>query len=429
MDYQETLQFLFSQFASYQRVGAQAYKANLNNANKLDSHFGHPHRHYRTIHVAGTNGKGSVSHMLSSILMAAGYNVGLYTSPHLRDFRERIRVNGQLIPEELVVSFVQGSREILTEIQPSFFEITAAMAFQHFANQRVDIAVIEVGLGGRLDSTNIITPMLSIITNIGMDHTDLLGNTLQAIASEKAGIIKPRIPVVICQRQEDVEDVFKSYAKTVGAPISFANDEFRIVLQELKDKKLQHFEVEDCRGTERLSLNLDLLGAYQSKNLLGVLAACKRLAEAGIRIGDNHIQKGLSGVAQTTGLQGRWQVIGSTPLTICDTAHNSDGIANVVNQIRTLTYNRLHLVIGMVSDKDVDGVLSLLPKEATYYFTKAHIPRALDQNTLNQRAQKHNLMGSAYPTVAAALESAKKNALPNDLIFIGGSTFVVAEVV
>lgn len=426
MDYQQTLNYLFSQLPMYQRVGKAAYKANLNNTLALDEYFGHPHRLYKTIHIAGTNGKGSVSHMLASVLMAAGYRVGLYTSPHLIDFRERIKVDGKPISKEDVVVFVQQHKSIFEQIQPSFFEMTVALAFKYFADKQVDIAVIEVGLGGRLDSTNIITPELSIITNIGLDHTDLLGDTLQLIAQEKAGIIKPNIPVVICEWQEEIQQVFIDKACVEGAPITFASQNYTLKNTLVRDG-VQEFNVENKQDKTNLTLAVDLLGKYQAKNILGVVSAIDVLSARGFHIDRIQAAQGLEKAASSTGLLGRWQIINQSPLVICDTGHNVDGITQLVEQIANTPHNKLHMVIGMVGDKNIDGVLSLLPKEANYYFTKASIPRALHQDELSRKASKFNLSGSTHSEVKEALAFAYTKANPDDLIFIGGSTFVVAD--
>lgn len=411
----------------YQRIGKAAYKANLDNTLALDEYFGHPHKKFKTIHVAGTNGKGSTSHMLASILMEAGYKVGLYTSPHLKDFRERIRVNGEMISEEYVVRFVDNNRTVFEQIKPSFFEMTVALAFNFFAEQKVDIAVVEVGLGGRLDSTNIITPELCIITNIGLDHTDLLGDTLEKIATEKAGVIKRKTPVVISQYQPEVENVFTKRAVELAAPIVFSDRILHVKSQKLVNANLQEIEVEDSRTGANAIYSIDLAGVYQANNLTGVLIALQILSEQGFKIHTKHIATGLRKVKENTGLMGRWQTLSENPLVIVDTGHNVDGIKQVVKQIELTPHSHLHFVIGMVGDKDITGVISLLPKNATYYFTKASIPRALNEQKLAEIAKKCNLKGNTYPTIQEAIAEAKKNASTNDLIFIGGSTFTVAD--
>lgn len=429
MNYTETLTYLFSQLPMYQRIGKAAYKANLDNTLALDEHFGHPHRKFKSIHVAGTNGKGSTSHTLASVLQQAGYRVGLYTSPHLRDFRERIRVNGVMIPEDEVVAFVATHMSIFEAIQPSFFEMTVALAFDYFAQQRVDVAVVEVGLGGRLDSTNIISPEVSVITNIAFDHVELLGDTLQKIASEKAGIIKPNTPVVVSQQQPEVAEVFVAKAHEVNAPLTFAWQAYKPISRRI-DPKTGNQIITTQNPQQKISeWEIDLLGNYQRFNLPGVLATVDILRERGFAICNNSLLQGIKTVQHTTGLMGRWQKLGTEPQVICDTGHNVDGIAQTVEQIKSITFSNLRMVIGMVGDKNIEGVLALLPKNATYYFTKASIPRSLDENVLMEMASSHGLRGSSYPTVHQALAAAKHDALPSDLIYIGGSTFVVAEVV
>lgn len=427
MNYQQTLDYLFSQLPMYQRVGKMAYKANLDNTLALDKYFNHPHTRYQTIHVAGTNGKGSTSHMLASVLMEAGYRVGLYTSPHIRSFTERIRVNGQPVSEEFVVQFTDQHKQLFEDIKPSFFEMTVAMAFEYFAAQHVEVAVIETGLGGRLDSTNIISPIVSIITNIGLDHTDLLGATLELIATEKAGIIKKNTPIVIGQTQPETEEIFRAKALELNTPILFADKIYQAIKKDPTEEHKQRLQVHKNGISVYNNLQLDLLGQYQTRNVPGVLAAIDMLNERGFSISQEHILNGLSNAAQTTGLMGRWQIIGTDPLTICDTAHNVEGIELVVEQIALTGYEQLHFVLGMVSDKNIDKVLSILPKNAYYYFTKASIPRAMDQNELAKNAKAHGLQGAAYPTVKEAVSAAKANSQANDLIFIGGSTFTVAD--
>jgi len=430
LNYKETLEFLFSRLPMFQRVGPAAYKNNLDNAHRLDELYGHPHSRFRTIHVAGTNGKGSVSHMLSAILQKAGYKTGLYTSPHLKDFRERIRIDGRPIGKSAVTRWIEDIRDkdVLDDINPSFFELTVAMAFDFFARNNVDIAVIETGLGGRLDSTNIITPEVSIITNISLDHTDLLGNTIESIACEKAGIIKPGVPVVIGSAGEGPRQVFTSESIQKGSEIFFAENEYKV-----------NYALTDIDGSQIVSaekngqpvfpgLSLDLKGRYQHKNLLTVLKAIDILREGGWRIKDKNVYDGLSRVEEMTGLQGRWQVIGNNPLIVCDTAHNADGITEVVKQIRQTPYKKLHIVFGIVSDKDHDKILRLLPGDADYYFTKSDIPRAMDENKLQSIASGYGLKGKSYSTVSGAYRAARDNAGREDFIFFGGSTFVVAEI-
>jgi len=429
MNYQQTLDYLFSQLPAFHRIGKAAYKADLNNTLALDEYFNHPHRSFRTIHVAGTNGKGSTSHMLASVLAKAGYKVGLYTSPHLKDFRERIRINGAVIPEKNVIDFVEKHKAIFEKIKPSYFEMTVAMAFDYFSQEKVDIAVVEVGLGGRLDSTNIITPELSIITNIALDHTDLLGDTLQKIAFEKAGIIKPNVPVVISQSLPETKQVFRDKAKETGSPIYFAEKEYKVLTVDRQNPDWQSFNIQRSNGLTLKDIRLDLRGSYQKLNILGVMLAFDILKEKGYNISDKNIREGLQTASLSTGLMGRWQKLQEKPLIICDTGHNVDGITQITEQLSKVKREKLHIVIGMVGDKDIEGVLSLLPNDAVYYFTKASIPRALNELALAEKAAKFNLKGNTYPTVQNALDDAKRNANPNDLIFIGGSTFVVAEVV
>lgn len=406
MTYKEAIDYLYSQAPMFQHIGKKAYKTGLETTYALDAHYGHPHRAYRTVHIAGTNGKGSTSHMMAAILQSAGYKTGLYTSPHLKDFRERIRINGQMIPQEYVCTFVEGAKETISRLNPSFFEITTAMAFRYFADEHVDVAVIEVGLGGRLDCTNVITPEVSVITNISIDHTDLLGDTLEAIAHEKAGIIKPGVPVIIGETQPESAPVFIAKAREVGAPIHFAD-------REMSDAQLPPCEME---------------GIYQEKNRRTVLAAVRALQDKGWKISAEDIREGLANVCSLTGIMGRWQKLGEHPAIVCDTGHNEAGIRFVTEQLRRQKYNRLHIVIGVVSDKKIDKILPLLPKDGIYYFTKAQIPRALDEHALMAQAAEYGLRGNSYPTVAQAFNAAKENAAPDDFIFIGGSNFTVAEI-
>ncbi|RLD60546.1 MAG: bifunctional folylpolyglutamate synthase/dihydrofolate synthase [Bacteroidetes bacterium] len=429
MKYKKTLDFLFSQLPMYQRIGKAAYKADLNNTLSLDKYFDYPHKKFKSIHVAGTNGKGSVSHCLAAILQTAGYKVGLYTSPHLKDFRERIKINGNKISKKNVVDFVENNKDIIEKIKPSFFEITVAMAFDYFANENVDIAVIEVGMGGRLDSTNIISPIASIITNISLDHTQFLGDTIEKIAYEKAGIIKQNIPVVIGETQELTKPVFIKKANDVNTKIYFADNKYSVdySMQSTDNKQI----INVLKNNELIykNLKIDLLGLYQKKNLITVLQAVDIIKEKGINIETENIYDGLKNASTITGLLGRWQILGNNPLIVCDTGHNVDGIKNVVAQIKNTAYKKLHFVIGFVNDKNIDKVLSLLPKDATYYFTRASIPRALDENILTEKALANELHGTTYHTVEDALNAAKNNSDKDDLIFIGGSNFVVAEVV
>lgn len=415
MTYNSAVQYLFDSAPLFQNVGAAAYKEGLGNTFLLDEQFGHPHRQYRTIHVGGTNGKGSVSHTLAAILQAQGYRVGLYTSPHLVDFRERIKVNGEMISKERVVDFVTDfKKRNYTAVCSgfSFFELATALAFQYFSEQKVDFAVIEVGLGGRLDCTNIITPELSIITNISFDHVQFLGDTLPKIASEKAGIIKTGIPACIGENvNDDVKAVFANKAKEVGAPITFAED-----------------AIDNTGINKELAGMFALKGFCQEKNIRTILTAVRLLRDRGIAISDEAIRKGLAEVCSMTGLMGRWQTIDEKPLTICDTGHNVGGMQYIVRQLQQTPHKRLHIVIGMVSDKDVDTVLRLLPTDAIYYFTQASVKRAMPAEELAKKAS--HLRGAkegVFQDVPSAYLAAKRNATGDDLIFIGGSTFVVAD--
>ncbi len=437
MNYQQTIDYLYSQLPVFTRVGASAYKANLDNTIELCRRLDNPQNKFKSIHIGGTNGKGSTSHMLAAILQTAGYKTGLYTSPHLKDFRERIRVNGQMISEQTVIDFVARHQKDFEDIQPSFFEMTVALAFDVFGKERVDIAVVEVGLGGRLDSTNIITPLLSIITNIGWDHMNILGDTLQLIAGEKAGIIKPNIPVIIGEKQDEVADIFISKAKQVGTVPYFASEEWD-VKSKVKSQKSKGFdellELEIISLKSQISnlksnLFLDLTGSYQLKNIKTVLSAVNELRAQGFVITDEHIKTALRQVKTLTGLHGRWEVLSKQPLTICDTGHNPDGIQEVLKNIAAVQYNQLHFVIGMVNDKDSSKVLAMLPKDAVYYFCRPDIPRGLEAQSLKLKAEGFGLAGEAYTSVKKALSAAQKNANKNDLVFVGGSTFVVAEVV
>lgn len=426
MTYQETIDYLYTQLPMFTRVGVSAFKANLDNTIELCTLLDNPQNKFKSIHIAGTNGKGSTSHMLAAILQTAGYKTGLYTSPHLKDFRERIRINGEMISEQAVIDFVADHQHNFERIQPSFFEMTVGLAFDYFAKEQVDIAIIETGLGGRLDSTNIITPLLSVITNIGWDHMNLLGDTLPLIAGEKAGIIKPNIPVVIGERQDEVVDVFINKAREQHAPIVFASDIYETVVAG-GDDDLREIELKSAYGT--LYLEMDLTGSYQFKNIKTVIEVIIKLREQGFDIANEHIKTALSQVKTLTGLHGRWETLSTDPLTICDTGHNPDGIAEVLKNIANVEYDMLHFVIGMVNDKDSTKVLSMLPKEAIYYFCKPDMPRGLEAETLQQNAAGFGLEGDTYPSVKEALEAAQNAAEIADLVFVGGSTFVVAEVV
>lgn len=406
MDYQHTLEYLYNSVPMFQQVGSSAYKEGLENTLALDEHFGHPHRNFRTIHVAGTNGKGSCSHTLAAILQEAGYRTGLYTSPHLVDFRERIRVNGQPIPEEYVIRFVEEERSFFEPLSPSFFELTTAMAFRYFADQKVDVAIIEVGLGGRLDCTNIIRPDLCIITNISFDHTQFLGSTLAQIASEKAGIIKQDIPVVIGETTPETRPVFAEKAQAVQAPICFAEDH---VPEEYPD------------------MDYELKGLYQEKNRRTLLTALPLLKKAGYHLSEQAIRNGFAHVCELTGLMGRWQKLQDAPTLICDTGHNVGGITYIAEQLKQQTYRKLHIVMGMVNDKDIRGVLALLPRDADYYFTQASVKRALPEAELARLANAAGLQGECYPDVPTAVRATQEKSLPEDFIFVGGSSFIVAD--
>lgn len=430
MNYPETLKYLFDRLPMFHRIGQAAYKNSLENTLKLDEIFGHPHHKFKTIHVAGTNGKGSVSHMLAAVFQAAGYKTGLYTSPHLKDFRERIKINGQMISEDDVVQWVENYPVVndLWNMEPSFFELTVALAFDYFAKQSVDIAIVEVGLGGRLDSTNIITPEVSVITNISFDHVNLLGDTLEKIATEKAGIIKRNIPVVIGLTQNETKKVFQYNAKTHQSSIYFADQEYITSYSMLGFDGKQILNIERNGEVAYPEIKLDLLGHYQTQNVPVVLKTLDIMIKKGWRISRENIYNGLANAAKSTGLMGRWQIIGHNPLIVCDTGHNEDGIKMVVSQIKNTAYKTLHFVFGVVADKNQDTVLQLLPKDAVWYFTRADIPRALNEKELAQKASEFGLKGDSYHSVLEAFNAAKLNAEKNDLIFVGGSTFVVAEI-
>jgi dihydrofolate synthase/folylpolyglutamate synthase len=425
MNYAQTLEYLFTQLPMFSRVGAAAYKPDLTNTIRLCEALGNPQHQFKSIHIAGTNGKGSTSHMLASILQTAGYKTGLYTSPHLVDFRERIKIDGIYCSKEFVIEFTQKIKPLIASIQPSFFEITVAMAFSYFAEQKVDIAVIEVGLGGRLDSTNIITPEVSIITNIGLDHTQFLGDTIPQIASEKAGIIKKDVPCIVSEYTEETKPVFDAAA--IHTSLAYGSELFTIL-----DIKYAH----DYLGVQVLNkqtdgiqtYQLDLNGSYQAKNLQGVLGAVRILQTKGWKITNQHILDGLSHVKKNTGLYGRWQMIGTNPTTVVDVAHNVAGIQTLLAQIKLVNHQQLHIVFGMVKDKDIDSVLALLPTQATYYFTQAQIERAIDATELQQKARAHDLKGNTYQTVNAAIAAAQKQAQVTDLIVVCGSVFLVGEI-
>ncbi|WP_343798588.1 folylpolyglutamate synthase/dihydrofolate synthase family protein [Gaetbulibacter jejuensis] len=405
MNYQDTINWMFSQLPMYQRQGKSAYKADLHNTQVLAEHLNHPEFKFKTVHVGGTNGKGSTSHMLASVLQEAGYKVGLYTSPHLKDFRERIKINGKEVSKQFVISFIKKHKPFFEQHTLSFFEMTVGMAFDYFSKKKVDIAIIEVGLGGRLDSTNIISPLVSVITNIGLDHTQFLGDTLKKIAVEKAGIIKPNIPVVIGETQIETKSVFTETAKNNNSEIYFADQNITSILDS------------------------DLKGSYQQKNIKTVLQTLQILKQNNFNISQKNIALGLNSVVSNTGLKGRWQILQESPKVICDTAHNKEGLTYVVNQLKTEVYNKLHIVFGVVSDKDLSTIIAILPKKATYYFCRPNISRGLDENNLKHTFKVHGFAGKSYSSVNEALSNAKKSAKPEDLIYVGGSTFVVAEII
>ena len=405
LDYSQTVEWMFQQLPMFQRVGTTAFKKDLTNIILLSEHLNDPEKKFKSIHVAGTNGKGSTSHMLASIFQETGYKVGLYTSPHLKDYSERIKIDGKEIPEGEVVNFISKNKEFLMQHQLSFFEMSVGMAFNYFANQNVDIAIIEVGLGGRLDSTNIITPELSVITNIGLDHTAMLGGTLEEIAGEKAGIIKKGVPVVIGENQPETKRVFQEKAKLSNSEIIFAQDEVFT------------------------SLTSDLIGFYQKHNIQTVVTAVNYLEKQGWKISSEDIKNGLLRVRRNTGLRGRWDVLQESPKVICDTAHNAEGLKYVMEQLKLESFEKLHIVLGVVNDKDLDKVLPLFPKEATYYFCKPDIPRGLEEIELQKAAKKFNLTGNIFPSVNAAYQEALSKSTLSDVIYVGGSTFVVAEVI
>lgn len=478
MDYQNTLKYLYESVPMFQQIGNQAYKPGLETTYKLDEYFGHPHRQFKTIHIAGTNGKGSCSHTIAAVLQSAGYRVGLFTSPHLVDFRERIRINGEMVSEEYVVDFVEKHRAFFEPLHPSFFELTTAMAFRYFADQQVDVAVIEVGMGGRLDCTNIIHPDLCVITNIGFDHTQYLGDTLAKIAQEKAGIIKEGVPVVIGRAEGEVRRVFSAKAKEMNAPISYAEDiladklDLHIykypVLQNIRnmidnltrmgekdgnDKTMQHKDIifpvirYSLRALDEIldkkkdairiygekfpiGLFFELSGAYQLENIPTILTALDILEKQGYHIDEQNYYPAFANVCRLTGLRGRWEKVHSYPEIVCDTGHNVDGLKYVCCQLEAIHQKlgqNIHIVFGMVNDKDINGVLQLLPSYATYYFTKASVKRALPENELMKLAQEAGLKGNAYPTVVDAVQAAKKNCPPQGFIFVGGSNFIVAD--
>ncbi len=431
MNYHQTLEYLFSQLPMFQRIGQAAYKANLNNTLALCEILGNPQNSFKSIHIAGTNGKGSTSHLLASILQTKGLKVGLYTSPHLKDFRERIKINGKNISRRYVIDFVKKYKKALESIEPSFFEMTFGMAIKYFSEEKIDIAIMETGMGGRLDSTNVIYPILSVITNIGMDHSKFLGNTKEKIAVEKAGIIKQNTPVIIGETQENIDTIFENIAEINGSEIFFADQKYSAANITFTGKENAKLILDIYRNNKLFFKNLrcPLLGNYQAKNIVTVFQVVELLKRKGYDIRKNNLKKAINDVIKTTGITGRWQVISKDPRTICDIGHNVDGIAEIVNQLNKTHFDKLHFVLGMVDDKEISNVLFLLPKKAVYYFCKADVPRGLSTKVLAEKAKSAGLSGEAYTSVNEALKAAQKAAKEKDLVFVGGSTFVVAEVV
>jgi len=427
MDYQQTTEYLFSRLPMFSRIGAAAYKADLTNTIELCNALDNPQQKFKTVHVAGTNGKGSVSHMLAAILQTAGYKTGLYTSPHLKDFRERIKIDGKMVSEEFVIDFTNKIKPQIEKLEPSFFEITVAMAFEYFAQEKVDIAIIETGMGGRLDSTNIITPEVSVITNIGYDHMQFLGDTLEKIAAEKAGIIKPRIPVVIGEVTNKTKPVFEMTAFEKASPISIASKNRMISDFHWENNELV-VEVSEENNADHKKYHLDLPGIYQLKNVLTVIECCKQLKRKGWNIQEEHIREGLHHTKKITGLHGRWESIRNSPTVIVDVAHNADGINKMISQIELTKHKNLHLIFGMVADKDVEQIVEQLPTYALYYFTKAQIPRAMSEIKLKELGNQSGLRGNSFPNVNLALEAALVKADSDDLIIIFGSIFLASEI-
>lgn len=427
--YQATLKHLYQQLPMFQRVGSAAFKKDLTNITALCKHFGQPQNKFPSIHIAGTNGKGSTTHLLGAMLQASGLKVGLYTSPHYKDFRERIKINGKLISKRHIVDFVAANKDVFEKIKPSFFEITVALAFDYFAQQKVDIAIIETGLGGRLDSTNILTPLLSVITNISYDHQQFLGDTLPLIAGEKAGIIKPNVPVVIGETQKETKGVFVKTAKENKAPIVFADRNISVVERDVKAHHTNYYVKGRVYNFNNLVVNL--MGNYQQKNITTALQAIAVLnkIDAVPHISESAIQTGLRKLKDLTYFLGRWQKLGEEPTIICDSGHNQAGVQQILQQLAKIDYQQLHFVLGMVNDKDIGKILKMFPKNARYYFVKANIPRGLDAKILKEKANEFDLKGRVYSSVKNGLRAAKRRAEKEDLIFVGGSTFVVAEVV
>jgi len=430
MNYKETLSYLIEALPMFHRIGPAAYKANLDNTYTLMELLNNPHQKIKCIHIAGTNGKGSTSNMLASILQEAGYKTGLYTSPHLKDFRERIRVNGEMANEEWIAGFVTQYKSDFDKIQPSFFEMTTAMAFAYFDYMKTDINIIETGLGGRLDSTNVINPMMSIITNIGYDHMNLLGDTLPKIAVEKAGIIKHKTPVIISESQPDIATIFENKSTDLDAPILFADKQWEInhEIKSVFDESM-HVTAIHHQTKSTISFNCELTGPYQTKNIAGVLACIDELNKHDFVISEGNIQSGMQNIKRNTGFKGRWYKLQENPLVMCDTAHNKNGLQQIMPLISNYTQGKVRIVLGMVDDKDLGGVLPLFPSSAIYYFCKADIPRGLDAQILQEKASEFNLQGNIYNSVQDALQNAIKDASTNDLIFVGGSTFTVAEII
>lgn len=428
MDYKATLAYLYDQLPMFQRVGKYAFKKTLDNIQALCAALGHPEQGFKSVHIAGTNGKGSTTHILAAILQTAGYQVGVYSSPHYKDFRERVKINGNYIAKQEVVDFVAQHRSLFEELQPSFFEMTVAMAFDHFNRHQVDIAIIETGLGGRLDSTNVVSPLLSIITNIGYDHEAQLGSTLPLIAGEKAGIIKKNTPVIIGEPQTETTPVFQAKAAQEQAPLIFADEVVAIRLKATQTTQNIYQVSSTDYPLDFPALAFDLQGSYQIHNLRTALLAAVTLRDLGFPSTASHLQEACANVQAISGLMGRWQVLSQAPLTLCDSAHNVDGLRYVMTALKELEAPQLHIVFGTVSDKDWTKLWDLLPKNAQYYFCKAKIPRGLDATVLQQRAAAHQLQGEAYTSVKAAFEAAQQQASEEDVIFVGGSIFVVAEV-
>jgi dihydrofolate synthase / folylpolyglutamate synthase len=424
MNYQETIDYLYDTLPLFSRMGSAAFKKDLTNTVLLCERLNNPHKKFKSIHVAGTNGKGSVSHMLAAIFQTAGYKTGLYTSPHLYDFRERIKVNGAMCEEDFIIDFVKKIKPAIQEVEPSFFEITVAMAFEYFAQQKVDVAIIEVGLGGRLDSTNVITPELSVITNIGWDHMNMLGNTLEEIAFEKAGIIKEHVPVAVGEKKKETQEVFKKIASQKHSPLFFAEENFSVKNYKLSNAAIE-ISVADKNATVT-NYELDLPGIYQTKNILTVLQAIELLKEWKLSTGQ--VQQALKNIKGLTGLYGRWEIIHEQPTVVLEVAHNKDGMEQMLAHLQNISFNQLHIIIGMVKDKDVEQVLELLPSSANYYFTQAHIPRALNAQMLQTKASDYGLSGICFDDVNVALQQALTSCTKNDLIIVCGSIFLVAEV-